>query len=345
MKIEGLLRDRPLAEILRRIGEDAGTGILTVQGEGDIVGVTFLEGQVMSVDAVNQGLEDGLGTVLEKRGLVPREVFAGLVAEQEAGHGRVGELLVERGLISREQLDSALRDKSRHLCRQALAWTDGRYRFYSGQEVSFERGLRPIAVDDLLSEQERDGRSPSNGGVGVVDLPEEGLTAEDLAPPVRERRWVRQLSRPEAATWSAVGLAAAALIGLALAALDAPTRLLLPLNAQRQAEASLQRQQRSAFYAKVDRAAKTHYLLEGSFPADLRELEDQRLLDPGDLAAVGDGELAYADAPVSYLVRLREEAGSEGKSHRTETVSGHFLLDPDFLVPEIIDFPPLVLLD
>jgi hypothetical protein len=345
MKIEGLLREHPLAEVLRRIGRDAGTGILTVQGEGDIVGVTFLNGQVMSVDAVNQGLEDGLGTVLERQGLVPREVFAGLVAEQESGQGRVPELLLERGLLSRDQLDAALRDKSRRLCRQALAWRDGRYRFYSGQEVAFERGLRPITVDDLLSDWERQAEASSNGGGAVVEVAEGGLAPEDFAPAVRERPWLLWLARPEAASWCAIGLAIAALVGLLGVAIGVPTRILLPLDGAGKVDASLQRQRQSAFYAKVDRAAKTHYLLEGSFPESLGLLVEERLLAPADLEATREGRLAYADAPVSYLVRLHGEADGEGKSHRTETVAGHFLLDPDFVVPEVIEFPPLVLLD
>lgn len=345
MKIEGQLSDQPLAEILRRIEEDAGTGILTVQGEGDIVGVTFLNGQVMSVDAVNQGLEDGLGSVLEKQGLVARDVFAGLVAEQEAGHGRVADLLVDRGLVSREQLETALRDKSRRLCLQALGWRDGRYRFYSGQEVSFERGPRPIAVDDLLADPDRAAGIAVNGDGAPAEASDAGLTEEDLAPSARRRRWTGTLGSPEAAVWSALALAATALVGLALVSFRVPTRVLLPLASHREVDASLQRQQTSAFYVKLDRAAKTHYLLEGSFPDDLGELAAERLLAPADLEAMTGERLAYADAAVSYLVRLGEEGGGESKSHRTETISGHFLLDPDFVVPEVIDFPPLVLLD
>lgn len=345
MKIEGLLSERPLADVLRRIGEDAGTGILTVQGGGDIVGVTFLNGQVMSVDAVNQGLEDGLGSVLEGQGLVARDAFAALVAEQEAGAGRVSDLLLERGMVSREQLEGALRDKSRRLCRQALSWREGRYRFYSGQEVAFERGLRPITVEDLLTDRGREADVSVNGGAAAAVVAEEGLAPEDLEPVVREGRWRRALARPEVSPWSAWGLAAAALLGLAAGAAGVPIRLLLPLAGQGEVEASLQRQQRSAFYTKVDRAAKTHYLLAGSFPDDLGELVDEGLLARGDLEATRGALLAYADAPSSYLVRLREGAEDAEKSHRTETVAGHFLLDPDFVVPEVIEFPPLVLLD
>jgi hypothetical protein len=110
-------------------------------------------------------------------------------------------------------------------------------------------------------------------------------------------------------------------------------------------EESLQQLQRSAFYAKVDRAAKTYFLLEGSFPDALGKLVEERLLAPSDLGAPQAGQPAYADAPASYLLRLQGDAEVERKSHRTETVSGHFLLDSAFVVPEVIDFPPLVLLD
>ncbi len=47
---------------------------------------------------------------------------------------------------------------------------------------------------------------------------------------------------------------------------------------------------------------------------------------------------------MSYLLSI--EGGSRREAPiRTETISGDFLLDPEFSPPELLETPPLVLLD
>ena len=85
-----------LVEVLLTIGRLKRTGILTVQGNQQIIGLTFLGGEIISTDALNESLEDGLGSVLASRNLVSAEEFASMVAEYESGGGRVTDLLIER---------------------------------------------------------------------------------------------------------------------------------------------------------------------------------------------------------------------------------------------------------
>lgn len=148
--MEGTLTERALTGALRTLQREKATGILTVQGEEEIIAFSLLEGSVVSADALNQSLEDGLGEVLVKESLIEGEDFAGLVAEYQAGGGRVTELLIERSYLSREQLLGALRRLTYRLSRQALAWKQGEYRFYQGDDVAYEPGIVPLDVDELL---------------------------------------------------------------------------------------------------------------------------------------------------------------------------------------------------
>ena len=100
MTYEGAIHDRDLADALLAVGREKRTGILTVQGEEEIIGVSFLSGEVVSADALNQSLEEGLGEVLASRDLVRPEDFATLAAEHQAGGGRVVDLLVERSYLT-----------------------------------------------------------------------------------------------------------------------------------------------------------------------------------------------------------------------------------------------------
>src|SRR5688500_15975344 len=85
MAIEGNLEVFQLPEILQMIAAQRKTGILTVQGESDIVAVSFKDGQVVAADALNQTVEEGLGQVLASQGLVNPRDFAAVSAEHEGG--------------------------------------------------------------------------------------------------------------------------------------------------------------------------------------------------------------------------------------------------------------------
>jgi len=148
--MEGTLEARALPGVLRKLQRERVTGILTVQGEDEIIAFSMLEGSVVSADALNQSLEDGLGEVLDKEKLIDVEDFAGLVAEYQAGGGRVTELLIERSYLTREQLLVSLRRLTYLLSRQALTWKQGEYRFYQGDEVAYEAGIVPLGIDELL---------------------------------------------------------------------------------------------------------------------------------------------------------------------------------------------------
>ncbi len=156
MRFEGSIEQKGLPEVLLALGRERRTGILTIQGRDEIIAFAFLKGGIVSADALNQTMEDGLGQVLGQIGLVGEAEFAGLAAEYQAGGGQVVDLLVERGFVQRPELLDAVRTHTYQLCRQALAWTQGDYKFYQGEEVSYEEGVEPLSPEELLVRVSRD---------------------------------------------------------------------------------------------------------------------------------------------------------------------------------------------
>lgn len=156
MSVEGSLEGRGLSDVLPELARDAQTGILTIQGNHEIIAFAFLKGGIVSADALNQTIEEGLGRVLADLGLVEPEQFAELAAEYQAGGGQVIDLLTERGFVERSELLEAVRLHTYRLCRQALEWTQGDYKFYQGDEVSYEEGVEPISPVELLVRASRD---------------------------------------------------------------------------------------------------------------------------------------------------------------------------------------------
>ena len=187
MAIKGQIRGLELGEVLLSIGKARSTGILTVQGEQEIVGISFLEGEVVSADALNQSLEEGLGQVLIERDLVQTADFQALTAEHQAGGDRVPDLLLDRGFLSRAELLDGLRTHTGRLCLEVLGWRSGEYKFYGGDEVSYEEGFEPIPVESLLVSAARElgpegplaGAIPPTGA--VYRRVEDGEAAADFA--------------------------------------------------------------------------------------------------------------------------------------------------------------------
>jgi len=193
--IEGDLNHTSLTRVLQRVSAFGQNGILTLQGEDDIVAVSFLRGAIVSADALNQTIEDGLGKVLLSQGLIQPEDLAAVVREYQGGSsGSFADLLVQRGLVGHSELLEGLRVQTLRQMLQLLTWRQGEFKFYPGDEVSFEKGFVPIAVEELLVRAiERLGdkvglpgtvpdvdavfrRVPPRGSVQVLDRDGDGTT-------------------------------------------------------------------------------------------------------------------------------------------------------------------------
>jgi Domain of unknown function (DUF4388) len=452
MAIEGTLDLFQLPEILQLISQQGKTGILTVQGESDIIAISFEGGKVVAADALNQTLEESLGEVLAGQGLVSPSDFAAVAAQHQAGNGRFLDLLVEQEFLDREQLLEALRLHTYRLLVELLSWRSGEFKFYTGDEVSYEDGFKAISVEELLirSVEEaageghptipdsrsiyeavppplpirvrKEGEGPGSeqgvtwmtegeaellrhlAGGGTVAalvkqtganeyrvrfalhrLLEAGVVRRRAAtlaePPARPPGAApavpgaipRPLAEvempiPPATTWTAaaappragegrrVGVWASlwvgrflALLALALLLLTlvaSPSTVPLPFPWQQSQRQDLIKGLRGSLYQRIDRAAKTYYLVEGHFPEDLQQLVDLGLLAPADLRGPDGLPLTYRPGDSSYVLQSTLDGKVLAGTVSTEAVTGDFLLDPEFLhLSQDAEEPPLVLLE
>ena len=150
MALEGDLQTFRLPDILQVVSQQQKTGILTVQGEHDILAVSFLRGEIVAADALNQNFEAGLGEVLASQGWVRPDDFARISEGQRVSGRRLADYLVEKSVLSRPQLLESLRQLTYRLLLQVLRWRQGEFKFYSGEEVSYEDGFVPLSVAEVL---------------------------------------------------------------------------------------------------------------------------------------------------------------------------------------------------
>lgn len=169
MAVEGTLDLFRLPEILQVISQERKTGILTVQGAEDIIAVSFLQGRIVAADALNATTEEGLGAVLGEEGLVPDEALQRLTSRAELEGVRLADLLVSEGYLDRAGLLDALRAQTARLLRSLLDWRRGEFKFYSGDEVSYEEGFRSIGVDELLLAAVEERADEDEHGVPSLD--------------------------------------------------------------------------------------------------------------------------------------------------------------------------------
>lgn len=427
--LEGDLQSTPLRQVMQSIGNDGRTGILTIQGENDIVAVSFLEGEVVSADALNQTVEDGLGRVLVREKHIGPAEFEALASEHQGGSsGTLGDLLVDRGVVTRAQLLQALRSQTTDLMVELLSWEKGEFKFYGGDEVSYQEGMKPIGVDELLVlalehssgggrglpdvnavyRQREDGPlvrvvgadgDGSGGGVWLsqeeaqvldlcdgeqpavmaaagmgrfalqhalhrlleIGMIEPVLTAgatsqmvgatEIFMPPDPEEVRIRREATSQASAedtswvpWIGRGLAALLAIFLGLSFFDRPGSWLLPYPWQVDQREAVDRQLRTALLQRIDRAARTHYLLEERFPDGLSTLVDLHLLAPADLKDPSGEALRYRRDDAGYGLTARNALGEESE-HPSRSLSEDVLLSADFAFNEEGGEAPLVLLD
>jgi hypothetical protein len=374
MAVEGTLELFKLPEILQLIAQQKKTGILTVQGQQDIIAVTFLNGQIVAADALNQTVEEGLAQVLVGEKLLGAGDFTRASSEHETAGGRLLDLLVERGYIARPDLLRGLRLQTFRLLEQLLRWDKGDFKFYSGDEVPFEDGFLPISVDELLVRTAEEGSAaapwptpaaPRPVPVAPRPAPTQAAEPVPVAPPqpqVRPAlRVVRREGEPPEGPFRQMkvetppraprpllprALAAALALLLLAVLLTRPEALVLPFPWQAKERADLAQDQRASLYLKIDRAAKTYFLLEGHFPANLAQLQKAGLLSGGDLADPQGHAFRYSVTEESYALQPLQGDKAIPGAETSEAITGNFFLDPEFLtVPTESTAPPLVLLD
>ena len=495
--LEGDLQTLRLPKVLFLLGAQEGNGILTVQGEDDIVAVSFVQGSIVTADALNQTVEDGLGKVLQGKGWISADAFQAAAREHQGGSaGSLGDLLVEKGAVSRAQLLEALRLQTLRSMFQLLTWRSGELRFYSGDEVSYEQGFVPIGVDELLlralnklgdkaglsgslpNEQSNYRPVPPRGPVKVLGRDGTGLEpgtwispmqAEFLSKingqtPISEVSRSMGLSRqqllfalyhleqndlievsgapaaaPPAQTpagtgaipfadapsgfqprqdisgltprtqpsgtaipqpsgtaipqpsgtaiprpgtqpsstsipraevmvppspgeesgtafpmpadddhllnWSGIGFAALLLIGVLLTSILRPVSLLLPFPWQENTRNTVERQIRESIFQRIDRGARTYFLVEAHYPDTLQQIRNLSLVSAADLKDPAGYDLSYSAEAVSYSIRLQDGSTEIEGLGTTEAITGDFFVDPQFLDTAATAESPVVLLD
>ena len=156
MALEGTLKDFSLADIFQLIGLQRKTGVLTLRNKDDTVTVTFLDGKVVGADSLSRRIENRLGTVLTKSGLLTQEQLAKALEIQKETLQRLGFILTHYGIISAEALKQAIQLQIMQIVYRLFRWKDADYHFSQETTIEYDRdNVTPISAETILMEGAR----------------------------------------------------------------------------------------------------------------------------------------------------------------------------------------------
>ncbi|HVK71352.1 MAG TPA: DUF4388 domain-containing protein, partial [Polyangium sp.] len=118
-----------LAEILQVLGMQRQTGVLHVTNNRTSITISMRQGQIDFVQSRGATEEYRLGRYFLEKGALSRDQLDTLLADLRGSNKLLGEEVVARGIVTREELVNILTKQSSELIYDMLRWPYGRFSF------------------------------------------------------------------------------------------------------------------------------------------------------------------------------------------------------------------------
>jgi tetratricopeptide (TPR) repeat protein len=142
MAIKGSLREASLPDVLQLLAMGQKTGCLSVADRSSFGTIYFSKGRISYAAIVNR--RDRLGDILVKNGLITQqELDSAIQAQTRQRDKRLGEILIEQKILTREELHRYIRLQIEEAVYFLFTWMQGTF--------SFEADVLPDERDFLVS--------------------------------------------------------------------------------------------------------------------------------------------------------------------------------------------------
>ena len=194
MAIKGSLREASLPDVLQLLAMGQKTGCLSVTDRSNFGYIYFDRGRISYASIVNR--RDRLGDMLVKAQIIQQAQLDSAVKAQgsQLRDKRLGEILVEQGSISRDDLHHYVRVQIEEAVYFLFTWTQGTFSFEADIRPEEDEVLVAINPESLLLEGARrvdewsliDKKVPSFDIIFALDRERLDASAAQLTP-VQER--------------------------------------------------------------------------------------------------------------------------------------------------------------
>ncbi len=199
MAIKGSLKEASLPDVIQLLFLGRRTGCLALADRHNFGTIYFDEGQIVYASIVNR--RDRLGDLLLRSGRITADQLRAAVDRQEGDREhKLGEILVQLGSLSREELERYIRVQIEEAVYYLFTWTSGTFNFEAGVRPEREDFLVRINPEYLLLEGARrvdewsliEKKIPSFDLIFAVDGSHIGESAPELSE--EQRRLVPLLN-------------------------------------------------------------------------------------------------------------------------------------------------------
>ncbi len=150
MGLRGDIKDFSILEVIQMLGMQSKTGVLTVQSGTQKARVFFVNGNIARVEPDRSEHRMLMGEMLIAHGKLTREQLAEALEEQK-GTGRfLGEVLLKKKLVSKEDIQQVIQKQIYETIYQLFQWKEGTFEFEPGEVPKDLKILPSLSLDQLL---------------------------------------------------------------------------------------------------------------------------------------------------------------------------------------------------
>jgi hypothetical protein len=150
--MQGKIADFSIPDIFQLVSSQGKSGSLAISGEDRVTTFLFSEGRIVDVQPDRRESKSLLGTMLRDAGFLTDSDLRRILSSQGTGGRKIGELLVEKGKVSKEVLARYLTLQVKECLFDVLTFREGEYRFEGFAVRSATWGGESIRPDVLLME-------------------------------------------------------------------------------------------------------------------------------------------------------------------------------------------------
>ncbi|MEN4042583.1 MAG: DUF4388 domain-containing protein [Anaerolineaceae bacterium] len=154
MALKGNLRDFSITQLLNLVNLAKKTGVLIIEGPGDMARITFRDGKLAFAQV---GQEDhSLTAVLQRANKISGNQYR--LLKSRAAHmsdKELGLLLINAGYVSREDILFSLQQYFTGVVRRLFTWTEGFFHFEPNLAAPSDKIALKIDLENLIIEGTR----------------------------------------------------------------------------------------------------------------------------------------------------------------------------------------------
>jgi len=153
MALEGELKDFNILEVIQLLGQQGKTGVLRVWGlgtKGDEAGIFFFDGRITHATSTERAKGDLLGERLAKTGIISRDDLHTALRTQKKSGRFLGEIVVEAGMAEEQTVLNAIYTQVHELVYELFRLEGGKFKFDPLAGEAFPKVSVQLHADEVM---------------------------------------------------------------------------------------------------------------------------------------------------------------------------------------------------